>query len=65
MPLRYADNLYKLLEILPAGTKGPRWYYHFTKWPEQEILRGLVDYDVHSEEEPEKVSFFAKIFGKK
>jgi serine/threonine protein kinase len=65
MPLRYADNLYKLLEILPAGTKGPRWYYHFTKWPEQEILRGLVDYDVHSEEEPEKVSFFSKIFGKK
>ncbi len=68
MPLRFSNNYYKLLEIVPAGMKGPRWYYHFSKWPEQDILRGLIDYDQHSEteeEEREKPSFFAKLFGKK
>jgi serine/threonine protein kinase len=65
MPLRFSDNFYKLQEILPAGMKGPRWYYHFSKWPEEEILRGLVDYDQHSETSAEKPSFFKRLFGNK
>src|SRR5262249_37745640 len=65
MPLRFSNNFYKLREVIPSGMKGPRWYYNFTKWPEEEILRGLVDYDIDSETEPEKPSFFGKLFGKK
>jgi len=65
MPLRFSNNFFKLREIIPSGVKGPRWYYNFTKWPDEEILRGLIDYDVDSEVEPEKASFFSKLFGKK
>jgi serine/threonine protein kinase len=66
MPLRFSENFYKLQEIIPSGVKGPRWYYHFSKWPEEEILRGLIDYDQHhSETASEKPSFFKKLFGAK
>jgi serine/threonine-protein kinase len=66
MPLRFSDNYYRLEEIIPGGVKGPRWYYHFTRWPEREIMRGLVDYDLHAESDvPEKPSFLGKLFGKK
>jgi serine/threonine protein kinase len=67
MPLRFSNNLYRLEEVIPSGMKGPRWYYNFSKWPEQEILRGLVDYDVHAEAELDDVkpSFFSKLFGRK
>jgi serine/threonine protein kinase len=65
MPLRFSSNFYKLDEIVPSGVKGPRWFYNFTKWPEEQILRGLIDYDQDSESEAEKPSFFSKFFGKK
>ncbi len=66
MALRFSDKFYKLQEILPPGMKGPRWYYHFSQWPEKEILRGLIDYDQHlSETATGKQSFFKKIFAKK
>jgi len=65
MALRFSEKFYKLQEILPAGAKGPRWYYHFSKWPEEEILRGLIDYDQHvSETAAGKQSFFKKLFAK-
>ncbi len=65
MALRFSENFYKLQEILPAGVKGPRCYYHFSKWPEDEILRGLIDYDQHfSETAAGKQSFFKKLFAK-
>jgi serine/threonine protein kinase len=65
MALRFSDNFYKLQEIFPAGTKGPRWFYHFSKWPQEEILRGLIDYDQHaSDATGGKPSFFKKLFGK-
>ena len=68
MPLRYSESFYKLEEVIPSGIKGPRWYYHFSRWPEQEILRGLVDYDQHISESAAATgnrSFFSKLFGKK
>jgi serine/threonine protein kinase len=67
MALRFAEKFYRLHEIVPAGVKGPRWYYHFSNWPEQEILRGLIDYDQHISESADtgKRSFLNKLFGKK
>ncbi len=66
MALRFSENFYKLQEILPPGVKGPRWYYHFSKWPEEEILRGLIDYDQHLSEQTAagKQSFFKKLFAR-
>jgi serine/threonine protein kinase len=66
MALRFAENFYRLQEIIPPGAKGPRWQYQFSKWPEQEILRRLVDYDEYHVETPAgKQGFFQKLFGKK
>jgi len=66
MALRFSEKFYKLQEIIPAGVKGPRWYYHFSKWPEEEILRGLIDYDQHFQETEaaSKPSFFKRLFAK-
>ena len=65
MALRFSENFYRLEEIIPPGVKGPRWYYQFSKWPEQEIMRGLVDYDQYHQDLPaQKQGFFKKFFGK-
>lgn len=66
MALRFSESFYRLEEILPPGKKGPRWHYQFSRWPEQEILRGLIDYDQHDAETlPPKQGFLKKLFGKK
>src|SRR5207249_11331878 len=44
MALRFPEKYYKLQEIVPPANKTQRWYYHFSNWPEEEILRGLIDY---------------------
>ena len=45
MPLLYGGRPLRLVEAVPALAKGERWSYRFAPWPEEEILRGPVDYE--------------------
>jgi hypothetical protein len=45
MPLMFESRPYRLVEALPALSKGERWVYRFVAWPEEEVLRGPVDYE--------------------
>ena len=43
-PLQFAGRFYRL----EGGEQDPatrRWIYRFTAWPEEEVLRGPLDYD--------------------
>ena len=45
MPLLFERRPYRLVEVLPGPSKGARWSYRFVAWPEDEVLRGPVDYE--------------------
>ena len=48
MALRFEDRLFRLVRIdPPPGGKG-LWTYRFGVWPQNEIMRRLVDYDAPS-----------------
>ena len=65
MALRFSEKFFKLQEIVPPSGKNQRWYYHFSSWPDEEVLRGLIDYDQHaSEKTAGKSSFFKRLLGK-
>lgn len=42
MALQFEGRFYRLADIRVAGQ---RWRYRFTHWPEEQILRKVVDYD--------------------
>jgi len=44
MPLLFEGRPLRLEEVLPALGKGERWCYRFAPWPEEEVLRGPVEY---------------------
>jgi serine/threonine protein kinase len=56
MALQFDGRFYKLADARSMGT---RWFYRFQWWPDQEILRKVVDYDQDAEERKNK-GFFKK-----
>jgi hypothetical protein len=45
MPLLFGGRPLRLAEVVPAFGKGERWSYRFVPWPEEEVLRGPVEYE--------------------
>ncbi|HUP61724.1 MAG TPA: serine/threonine-protein kinase [Thermoanaerobaculia bacterium] len=42
MALQFEGRFYKLADVRSAGQ---RWFYRFAHWPDEEILRRIVDYE--------------------
>lgn len=45
--MRFGGRLYKLGKITLPEVGNSRWQYCFSYWPEQEVFRNLIDYDVY------------------
>lgn len=63
MAFRYADQYYKLHQILAPAPNSPGWVYQFLFWAQAEVIRKLVDYkqDCAHRHASEKQSFPSKI----
>jgi serine/threonine protein kinase len=46
MALRFEDRLFRLVRVDPPAVRNGRWTYRFTPWPDGEIMRRLVEYDL-------------------
>lgn len=66
--LRYNDRLYQLQDVVQPGADGKtqRYQYRFIYWPEQEVVRRIIDYDqdLQKQPPPEKKSFWSKLLKK-
>ncbi len=45
MALLFSGQHYRLYDSLPPSSPDDRWTYRFGFWPEEEVLRGIVDYE--------------------
>ncbi len=56
MALQFDGRFYRLADVRSMGQK---WFYRFSWWPDEQILRKVVDYDQDAEER-KKQGFFKK-----
>ncbi len=42
MALQFEDRFYKLADVRSTG---PKWFYRFHWWPDEQILRKVIDYE--------------------
>jgi|GEM_PF-1186592 len=50
MALVFEGRHHRLEEVLPAVAEGERWTYRFVPWPEEAVLRLVVDYEADAAE---------------
>ena len=60
MALQFEGRLYRLEDIRSAG---PRWFYRFSHWPDEQILRKIVDYEQDAAERTQSRGLRAKLKG--
>lgn len=65
MPLLFERRPYRLVEVQPGPSKGARWTYRLVAWPEDEVLRGPVDYERDAAERASRArdTVFARLKG--
>lgn len=63
MALLFEGRHYALSEVLPPPRTVDPWTYRFVPWPEQEVLRRVVDYEADSREREERTrgSFLSRL----
>jgi serine/threonine protein kinase len=54
MALLFEGRHFRLVDLLPPSSAAERWTYRFLPWPDEEVLRLVVDYEVDSRERGRK-----------
>lgn len=60
-PLAFEDHFYRIAAAREPDKGSDRWRYDFDYWPDNELMRGLLDYEETAYPNPSKTGLMSKV----